>query len=120
MKSADDAAMTAYLTNFKEFQYTTRDKTFVEKILGATPDVYHGSVFPNDRRSFGHAMLRGIEPGILICYALIFVCADIAFDSVPASALVICAMDAALVFVRTHFGERNLSIKMLLDWKFLI
>ncbi|KAJ3236213.1 Meckelin [Chytriomyces hyalinus] len=131
MKSADEAAVTAHMTvtkflsnfidkNFKEFQYTTRDKTFTEKILGATPDVHHGSVFLNDPRSFSHAMLRGIEPGILICYALIFVCADIAFDSVPAAALVIYVIDATLVFVRTHFGERNLSIKTLLDWKFLI
>ncbi|ORY52362.1 hypothetical protein BCR33DRAFT_316184 [Rhizoclosmatium globosum] len=131
MKPADAASITAYQTvnkflcsffdkNFKEFNYSTRDKTYLEKLFGATPDTFQGSVFLHDPLSFKQVLLRGLEPAILICYALIFICIDISANSVPAAALSIYIIDSILVFARSHFGEQNLSTKTLLDWKFLV
>ncbi|KAI8612035.1 Meckelin [Chytriomyces sp. MP71] len=131
IKGADEQSVAAHNTvskflcnfiekKFKEYQYTTREKTFVEKIVGATPDVFHGSVFLNDPHGCAQVMLRGIEPALLICHALIFICVDIQFNSVAAASLVVYLLDSLMLFVRSHFGERNLSMKTLLDWKFLV
>ncbi|KAJ3024146.1 UNVERIFIED_CONTAM: Meckelin, partial [Siphonaria sp. JEL0065] len=106
--------------NFKEFQYSTREKTYIEKLFGATPDTFQGSVFLHDPLSYTRVLLRGMEPSILIGYALIFVCIDVGLNSVPAAALGIYLIDCMVVFTRSHFGEQNLSAKTLLDWKFLV
>ncbi|KAJ3127932.1 Meckelin [Physocladia obscura] len=69
MKGADEISVSAYQTvnnlfdkNFKEFQYSTREKTYLEKMFGATPDVYQGSVFLNDPYGYTQVLLHGLEP----------------------------------------------------------
>lgn len=130
-KSADEKSIKAYQTinkflctffdkNLKEHPYSTRDKTYFEKFVGAVPEVTHGSVFLSDTYGFTKVLMRGIETALLTCYALIFIAVDISTDSVSAAAIVVYILDLVFCFFRVHLGERNISEKTILDWKFLV
>ncbi|KAI9328026.1 transmembrane protein 67-domain-containing protein [Zopfochytrium polystomum] len=130
-KSASEKSVKAYQTinkflctffdrNIKEYPYAIRDKSYFEKFLGAVPEVTQGSVFLNDTYGFSRVLMRGLEPALLTCYALIFIGVDISTGSVSAAAVVVYLLDLALCFLRRHVGERNIADKTILDWKFLV
>ncbi|KAJ3215033.1 Meckelin [Dinochytrium kinnereticum] len=130
-KAAQEADVKAYETinkffcaffdkNLKELQYVTRPKTYAEKFIGAMPDVLTTSSFLHDNLGYSKSLLCGIEFPILIWYALIFIFIDLITDSIAMAAIIVFLIDMALVILRSHFGERNVSQKTLLDWKFLV
>ncbi|KAJ3057841.1 Meckelin, partial [Quaeritorhiza haematococci] len=125
-KPASDASVKAYGTinrflcsffekHMKEFQYVIKEKTYLERFFGATPEVNQGSVFYHDETAFSRATLYGIEWKLLMLYILLYNLVDVATDNPFSATLAAYCCDLFVVFVRGHFGEMNISAKTLLD-----
>jgi meckelin len=89
-------------------------------MLGANPDTSQGLVFFPDDTGFSSVLLKGIEWHLIYFYIALFGLLDILMNSPIKAAVIIYSVDLILTTLRRHFGERNLSRKSLLDYKFLL
>ncbi|KAJ1546061.1 hypothetical protein HK405_007444, partial [Cladochytrium tenue] len=69
---------------------------------------------------FTHVLMSGLEPSLLISYALIFIGVDVGCGSPAAAAVAVYAVDLVLTAARRHLGERNVAEKTAVDGKFLV
>ncbi|KAJ3194492.1 Meckelin [Irineochytrium annulatum] len=115
-RGVDETAVKAYETinkffcaffdkNLKDFQYSTRPKTYFEKFIGATPDSHITSAFLYDGLGYANVLLRGIELPILIWYALLLSIIDYATGSCAIASMVVFLIDIILCGARAHFGK---------------
>jgi meckelin len=96
------------------------EKTFWEKLLGASPDLTKGAAFYSQPVGFSKLFLHGIESHILYGYMALFAYIDFQTGNPLSAAGLVWMIDLILVLLREHFGTVNLSQKTLLDSKFLI
>jgi meckelin len=106
--------------NLKEFPFSVKKKTLPESIFGATPETAKGAVFLSDSNGIKQCLLIGIEKHLFVFYITLFCYIHIQSNSSLAAALIILICDMIITFIRSFFGERNISKKSLLDSKFLI
>ncbi|KAI8902887.1 Meckelin [Globomyces pollinis-pini] len=105
--------------NMKEFPLKTREKTFFEKLVGATPESNSNTLL-KDNQTITSCLLLGIEQHILVFYICTFSYLHITCNNSVWAAAVVWILDIILCFIRLHFGEMNIAKKSLLDSKFLI
>jgi meckelin len=118
-------AMNTFLRSFfesseKDFTFSIKPKTMSESILGATPDTSKGCVLLEDNGGIEKTLLRGVEYELLVAYICLFIYIDIISDSSIFAALFVWILDLVIIFIRMHFGEKNIASKSLLDSKFLL
>ncbi|KAJ3122034.1 Meckelin [Nowakowskiella sp. JEL0407] len=106
--------------NSKEHQYVIRTKSYFEKLFGASPDMTGMSIFFHDELGISRVLLYGVEFMHLILLILLYNMIDILTDNSYLAILVTYVLDIVIRIVRSVFGERNISKKSLLDWKFLV
>ncbi|KAI8826206.1 Meckelin [Fimicolochytrium jonesii] len=108
--------------NLKDYPYVIRTRTYFERFLAKTPDVSHTSVLFHDTTAtpFTPLLLRGLEPHLLLLYALLFTLVSQAVDSTGVAVVVVYGVDVAVRCGRRHFGRGNVGRKGLMDGKFLV
>lgn len=68
---------------------------------------------------FERVMFRGIELDLLIWDILVYCVTDYSLQSPTIAAAVTYVVALALAWLRTHFGQRNIAFKTLIDERFL-
>ncbi|KAI8803545.1 Meckelin [Cladochytrium replicatum] len=122
--------------NLKEYPYIVRQKTYLERFLGTTPEMNAGTVLVHDERILSSVVLAGIEFSHLVCLILLYNVVDIfAYPSYSTTTttnndgtptytflplLLTYLFDVMIRLCRKFFGERNIARKTLLDLRFLI
>ena len=104
----------------KEYSYTIKKKTPSELIFGANADTSKGAVLYHDDLGITSCLLLGIENHMLILYFSLFTFIHILTANSLMGALAVWAVEFIFCFLRTHYGEKNIAQKCLLDPKFLI
>ncbi|KAJ3323654.1 Meckelin [Boothiomyces sp. JEL0866] len=106
-------------SNLKEYSFTIKEKTFIEKIAGAIPDTSKGPVFMNDQNGIIYCLLYGLETHLMIFYISLYSALDYWSNPVLAG-FAVWAIDKLLCGLRIWLGERNIAIKGHLDSKYLL
>lgn len=68
---------------------------------------------------FERVMFRGIEVDLLVWDILVYCITDYSLQSPAIAAAVTYVVALALVWLRNHFGQRNIAFKTLIDERFL-
>jgi Meckelin (Transmembrane protein 67) len=77
-------------------------------------------VLYHDDLGITNCVLLGLENHMLVFYSSLFIYVHIVTANSLIGALVVWVVEFVLCFIRTHYGEKNISKKCLLDSKFLI
>ncbi|KAJ3274654.1 Meckelin [Terramyces sp. JEL0728] len=106
-------------SNLKEFSFTIKQKTFVEKIAGAIPDTSKGPVFMNDQSGIIYCLLYGLDTHLTIFYISLYSALDY-WSSPVLAGFTVWIIDKLICALRIWLGERNLAIKGHLDSKYML
>ena len=98
-----------------------------EVCCGIPPNRQHDSIQSDfyyddpmiDSFAFKRVLLMGIEHDFVIFLALFYACMDLLFSNTYVSIICTYVINRLLMFMRSHWGKINLSLKTLVDEQFL-
>jgi meckelin len=120
-------AMNRFLSSFIDRIQTSpdqvRERTFWHRAFGVPPDVMainKDIFFVDEPTCFESLISFGVEWHLLLFNILLFSVVDWAMQNVVAAALIVWGVDKVYAFLRNWLGEMNLSMKTLIDKRFML
>ncbi|XP_005188260.2 meckelin [Musca domestica] len=108
----------------KDMDYIIKEKTFVESLFNCELDNYltdqKGTFYIDKNLSFSQMFLYGNELQIFVVQFLLFLAVYLMFHSVLAAAIVIYSFNKILQMIFVSFVKENVSVKTLIDKRFLM